>query len=223
MPAGRPPKNPDQKVGHYEPTALIGEVVAPLNAPSFICPEPPRTADGKELLPEMKLLWEAYWFSPVVHATDLFDAEGHISHDSVQRPVLVDWIRARNRLDVTQKITTSTPLVMGSKDQPVLNPLIQLERELRQVINRCEEVLGLTPLHAARLGITTGAEALTSSALNKELNEAAGNRQIGVTTSPAVLEGLRLSELQALAGEYDVRGRARMNKPELAAALSEAM
>jgi hypothetical protein len=218
-PAGRPPKNPDQKVGHYQPTALIGEVVDAPPPPLFICPEPPLMPDGTELLPEMKLLWEAYWFSPVVHATDLFDADGHISRDSVQRPVLMDWIRARNRLEMVQKITTKTPLVKGSTGQPVLNPLVALEAQLRQVINRCEEVLGLTPLHAARLGITKGTEQMTASALNRELNEAGG----GVHTSPVVLEGLRLEELQELAREYDVRGRSTMRKQALAKALSEAM
>jgi hypothetical protein len=221
-PAGRPPKNPDQKVGHYQPETLIGEVVDVPAPPSFICPEPPLASDGKELLPEMKLLWEAYWFSPVVHATDLLDADGHPHHDSVQRPVLVDWVRSRNRLAVIEMITTKTPLVEGSQGQPRVNPLVSVETFLRTVINRCEEVLGLTPLHAARLGITKGAEAMTAASLNKELNEAGGIRH-SVDTSPAVLEVLTIAELRALGQEYGVRGMWKMNKPALARALSAVM
>jgi len=209
-------------VGHYQPAVLIGELVESPPPPSFICPEPPLASDGKELLPEMKLLWEAYWFSPVVHATDLLDADGHPHRDSVQRPVLVDWIRSRNRLEIIEKITTKTPLVEGSQGQPRVNPLVSVETFLRTVINRCEEVLGLTPLHAARLGITKGAEAMTAASLNKELNEAGGIKH-SVNTSPAVLEALSIAELRTLAQEYEVRGRWAMNKPALAKALAAVM
>jgi phage terminase small subunit len=60
-------------------------------------------------------------------------------------------------VDEREKLRAATvraPLVKGSHEQLILNPLVRRIRELNREIARAEEHFGMTPLARLRLGVT---------------------------------------------------------------------
>jgi P27 family predicted phage terminase small subunit len=208
---GRPRKPPGEATGHrkHEPPveAEVVEVVAlEPRPPDYIVPPPPRTPDGGELLDSSKLLWDAYWLSPVVAALD--------SMNGIDRYGVEDWILLVNELAVvTDVVTRSGRMVAGSMGQPVMNPLIAYADKLRSRILEREERLGLNPRDRARLGIAVGEARLTAERLNEELNAAALGGALVDFREPT------LAELRAAARDAGLPGYSKMRKAALLAAL----
>lgn len=58
--------------------------------------------------------------------------------------------------EVVEKRIWAQPLVKGSMDQDVINPLLTLQKELSREIEHIENQIGLLPLAQMRLGIAIG-------------------------------------------------------------------
>lgn len=102
----------------------------------------PRLPD--ELGDHAAAVWAAFWASKVSGAVDL-DADGE---------ALRHWIRCVDEREKLRGATARAPLVKGSHEQLMLNPLFRRIRELNREIARAEEHFGMTPLARMRLGVT---------------------------------------------------------------------
>lgn len=89
-------------------------------------------------------VWSAFWASRVSGAVDLM-ADGE---------ALRHWILCVNEREKLRAATVRAPLVKGSHEQLMLNPLFRHIRELNREIARVEEHFGMTPLARLRLGVT---------------------------------------------------------------------
>lgn len=133
--AGKRQKPPDQIVyrrgGRVKPLAVVS------------------AAEGRPAAPEglgehAQAAWEAFWESRVSGAVDLV-ADGE---------ALRHWILCVDEREKLRAATARAPLVKGSHEQLMLNPLFRRVRELNQEIARAEEHFGMTPLARLRLGVT---------------------------------------------------------------------
>lgn len=158
---GRPRKDPEKKVGHYEPQVAAvsgGAVVERIHVP-----EAPRMPDGTELLPGPLLLWSRFWESQLVRALDALEG--------VDRAIVDKWVLAENRLVVVEQTIDETGyLTSGSMDQVTLNPLWRARKDLQDEIRRYWEVLGLTPRDRARLGIDLIRQQSDAASWNERLS-----------------------------------------------------
>lgn len=102
----------------------------------------PRIPDG--LGGHAAAVWAAFWASRVSGAVDL-DADGE---------ALRLWILCVDDREKLRGATARAPLVKGSHDQLMLNPLLGRLRDLNRKISRAEEHFGMTPLARLRLGMT---------------------------------------------------------------------
>jgi hypothetical protein len=89
-------------------------------------------------------VWSAFWASRVSGAIDLL-ADGE---------ALRHWILCVDEREKLRAATVRAPLVKGSHEQLMLNPLFRRLRELNREIARAEEHFGMTPLARLRLGVT---------------------------------------------------------------------
>ncbi len=169
MPGGRPRKPDAQRQGHRTLS------VVPLQAAvaRFVVPEPPLTVLGEQLAVRSLLLWDRLWLAPVARALD--------GVDGIDRYVVDEWIRAVDRIEHLDRVIQETPLVRGSKGQPVANPLAAERDEQRRVIWRAQEKLGLTPQDRARLGLVIG-EVSGIARMNEVLDAATRNEAFGDET-----------------------------------------
>jgi len=158
---GRPPKPEAQKTFHRPSRTRQLAVVSATPPPRFVIPEPPLTVLGEPLADRSLLLWDRLWLAPVARVLD--------GVDGIDRYVVEEWIRAVDRIEYLDRVIQETPLVRGSKGQPVANPLVAERDEQRRVIWRAQEKLGLTPQDRARLGLAIG-EVATSVTLNEHLD-----------------------------------------------------
>lgn len=108
-------------------------------APAHIAPTAP---DG--LGEHAAAVWTTFWASKVSGAVDL-DADGE---------ALRHWIRCVDERENLRGATSRAPLVKGSHEQLMLNPLFRRLRDLNREIARAEEHFGMTPLARLRLGVT---------------------------------------------------------------------
>lgn len=108
-------------------------------APATVTPTPPEDVGEHALA-----VWSAFWASRVSGAIDLL-ADGE---------ALRHWIRCVDERERLRVATSRAPLVKGSHDQLMLNPLFRRIRELNREIARAEEHFGMTPLARMRLGVT---------------------------------------------------------------------
>ena len=133
--AGKRQKPPDELVYRH------GGRVKPLVpvAPAHLAP---RLPDG--LGDHAATVWAAFWASRVSGAVDL-DADGE---------ALRHWIRCVDEREKLRAATSRAPLVKGSHEQLMLNPLFRRLRDLNREIARAEEHFGMTPLARMRLGVT---------------------------------------------------------------------
>lgn len=100
-------------------------------------------------------VWRAFWMSPVSRLADI-DAHGE---------ALRHWIRLVHQRTWLWESYRKQPLVLGSKNQPMTNPIWRQVRELSAEIATYEEAFGMTPLAQLRLGV----EFLTGQALQASL------------------------------------------------------
>jgi len=89
-------------------------------------------------------VWSAFWASRVSGAVDLM-ADGE---------ALRHWILCVNERETLRAATVRAPVVKGSHEQLMLNPLFRRLRDLNREIARAEEHFGMTPLARLRLGVT---------------------------------------------------------------------
>lgn len=89
-------------------------------------------------------VWTAFWASKVSGAVDL-DADGE---------ALRHWILCVDEREKLRVATSRAPVVKGSHEQLMLNPLFRRIRELNREVARAEEHFGMTPLARLRLGVT---------------------------------------------------------------------
>lgn len=64
------------------------------------------------------------------------------------------WILGVDEREKLRAATVRAPLVKGSREQLMLNPLFRRLRDLNREIARAEEHFGMTPLARLRLGVT---------------------------------------------------------------------
>jgi phage terminase small subunit len=64
------------------------------------------------------------------------------------------WILCVEEREKLRAATVRAPLVKGSHEQLMLNPLLRRIRDLNREIARAEEHFGMTPLARLRLGVT---------------------------------------------------------------------
>jgi phage terminase small subunit len=133
--AGKRQKPPDELVyrrgGRVKPLVQV--------APAHVAPPAP---DG--LGEHAVALWTTFWASKVSGAVDL-DADGE---------ALRHWILCVDEREKLRAATVRAPLVKGSHEQLMLNPLFRRIRDLNREIARAEEHFGMTPLARLRLGVT---------------------------------------------------------------------
>jgi hypothetical protein len=107
--------------------------------PASIAPTPPEGVGEHALA-----VWSTLWASRVSGAIDLL-ADGE---------ALRHWILGVDEREKLRAATVRAPLVKGSHEQLMLNPLFRRLRELNREIARAEEHFGMTPLARLRLGVT---------------------------------------------------------------------
>ena len=108
-------------------------------APATSAPAPPEGVGE-----HAAAVWAAFWASRVSGAIDLL-ADGE---------ALRHWIRCVDEREKLRAATVRAPLVKGSHEQLMLNPLFRRLRDLNAEIARAEEHFGMTPLARLRLGVT---------------------------------------------------------------------
>ena len=163
---GRPRKLPGERVDARRQREAPAIVVPSAPPDAFIIPEPPEHANGDGIGDRALLLWDAFWLSPSARVVEL---------SGVERYVVDDWIRAVDELETIERVIRDARLVQGSTGQPVLNPLHARAQAMRQVIDRCQQKLGLSPQDRARLGIAIGEQAMTAARLNERLRQEAAS------------------------------------------------
>ena len=89
-------------------------------------------------------VWRAFWASKVSGAVDVM----------VDGEALRHWILCVDEREKLRAATVRAPLVKGSHEQLMLNPLFRRLRDLNREIAAAEEHFGMTPLARLRLGVT---------------------------------------------------------------------
>ena len=134
--AGKRQRDPgqlaDRRPQRARPLTVLAEPVATL-------PDLPPDMDG-----EAARVWTEFWSSPVARTVTW----------SAHREALEHWIRCVNQRYRLWEAWTKQPLIRGSHDQLVTNPLYRQIRSLNEEIHRAEEQFGMTPLAQLRLGVT---------------------------------------------------------------------
>lgn len=133
--AGKRQKPPDELV--YRRGGRV-KALAPV-APAPLTPPLP---DG--LGDHAAVVWAEFWASRVSGAVDLLGDGEALRH----------WILCVDEREKLRAATSRAPLVKGSHEQLMLNPLFRRLRDLNREIARAEEHFGMTPLARMRLGVT---------------------------------------------------------------------
>ena len=122
----------DRRPQRARPLTVLAEgVVSP--------PAPPADIDD-----EAVQVWTEFWTSPVARTVTW----------SAHREALEHWIRCVSQRHRLWDTWTKQPLIRGSHDQLVTNPLYRQIKSLNEEIHRAEEQFGMTPLAQLRLGVT---------------------------------------------------------------------
>ncbi len=213
---GRPRKPADRAQGHreHEPRAIVPvEVDAQPVAHVDVVPAPPLTAAGNQLLDEVLLLWDDFWSSPLVTALD--------GVAGVDRVVVNRWILTENEVEVLDRaIAEEGYYVTGSKGQVRANPLLNERHALKAEAERFWVQLGIGPRNRAQLGIDVAGATTAAMRLNEKLAATArGERAEEVDDD---LSDWSRGELLEEAKELGIRGRTRMKRADLEAAIEEA-
>jgi len=133
--AGKRQKPPDELV--YRRGGRVKALV-PVT-PATVVPTPPEGV-GEHAIS----VWSTFWTSRGSGAVDLL-ADGE---------ALRHWILCVDEREKLRAATVRAPLLKGSHEQLMLNPLFRRLRDLNREIARAEEHFGMTPLARLRLGVT---------------------------------------------------------------------
>src|SRR5665647_2703105 len=125
--AGKRQRSPDQLIDRrpqrFRPLTVLPEVL--VTAP------PPPADIGDEAL----RIWTEFWTSRVASTVTW----------SAHREALQHWIRCVNQRHRLWETWTKQPLIRGSHDQLVTNPLYRQIKSLNEEIHRAEDQFGMTP------------------------------------------------------------------------------
>lgn len=150
--AGPAPKPADRRQRRNKPTALR---VMPAGKLGSKTPAPPTG-----LLATTRAEWKTFWGSELAQLveqdTDLPALERLFSYYDEHRRAM--------------KMARKERLVVGSKGQTVLNPLLKYTESLAKEIRALEDRFGLTPKARLTLGITFGEAARSLADLNRSLD-----------------------------------------------------
>ena len=157
---GRIPKDKDKLVGHRDNNLNVIK-----GGVSFDVPKP-----NSRWLRKTKTQWQDYWDSDLAKTAQIVDFPAFYR--------LFQFYDEAERANRTIQQMGSAGLIdVGSKGQPVVNPLINLTLKLEDKILRLEQELGLTPLARQRLGIAYS-EAQTGFAQLQKLLELDDQKEI---------------------------------------------
>jgi P27 family predicted phage terminase small subunit len=147
---GRLAKPTERKQGHYQSRGLsvVGTAMAGT-------PKPP-----PGLLKATQRGWERFWASDL--AQFVTDSD---------RPALERLFQLRDDLERARRAYRRNPLVRGSKDQWVRNPVALDIAACHPQITALEDRFGLSPRSRLRLGITLGEAQATFADLHASLEE----------------------------------------------------
>lgn len=118
----------------------------------------PRRPPG--LCPEAVRQWDRYW-----------ESNSAMVQTHGDRGVVMRWIDAVDRYLRTIGEADKRPLVLGSQDQEVENPLYKIADKALGTIERCEKQLGIGALNRAGLGIAVITEARSLADMNSKYGE----------------------------------------------------
>lgn len=99
--------------------------------------------------------WAAFWQ----------DRPAHLVTPAV-KVVLLRWIDALDRYLRTIGEADESPLVPGSQDQMVMNPLYRIAEQALATVHACERQLGIGGLNAASLGLAAISEQRSLAQMN---------------------------------------------------------
>jgi len=99
--------------------------------------------------------WELYWGSAAATVQSQAD-----------RGVLIRWIDAVDRYFRLMGEADKKPLVRGSQDQEVANPLYAIAEKALRTIETCEKQLGIGALNRSSLGIAVITEQRSLADMN---------------------------------------------------------
>jgi hypothetical protein len=151
--AGQRQKDPSLLVNRRGGRGTTFDVVV---NPDRVAPKPP-----PGLTIYSRRVWRDFWSSWV---SDAVDMEAHGER-------LRHWIRCVDERARLWPLVVQEPLVLGSKGQPVLNPLVARIRELTRDIERAEDSYGMTPLAKFRMALTATDAQRSANDLRRELVE----------------------------------------------------
>ena len=100
-------------------------------------------------------IWDAYWDDAVASV-----------QTGVDRGLLGRWITEYDRYLRTVAEADQEPLVAGSKEQMVENPLYRIAYRALDAAERCERQIGIGPLHRSSLGIAVITERKSLADMN---------------------------------------------------------
>jgi len=110
-----------------------------------------------DLCAEAVRQWDAYW-----------ESSGALVQTAGDRGVVIRWIDAVNRYLRVIGEADLEPLVTGSQDQLVENPLYKIAEKALGTIERAEKQLGIGALNRAGLGIAVITEARSLADMNSK-------------------------------------------------------
>lgn len=91
-----------------------------------------------------RAIWRAFWRSPAGAVTNM---EAYI-------PTLHHWIGCVSERAHLKEAIAKEPMVKGSMEQDVVNPLVSYLKEIERKIEKYEADFGMVPIAALRLNIT---------------------------------------------------------------------
>jgi P27 family predicted phage terminase small subunit len=128
-------------------------------------------------------LWDAYWLDTVATV-----------QTPVDRGVLTRWITEYDRYLRTVAEADKQPLVAGSKDQLVENPLYKIAYRALDAAEKCERQMGVGALNRSTLGIAVIAEQKSLQNMNARYGGGDGDGDSQPATArpdPRVIEAAR--------------------------------
>ena len=151
---GRIPKQKDKLTGHRDSTLSVLQ-----GGKAFETPKA-----NSRWLTKTRNYWKQYWDSELASTAQQVDFPAFYRlfqfYDEVERA---------NR--TIQNMGNGGLIDVGSKGQPVVNPLIILTLKLEEKILKLEQELGLTPLSRQRLGISFSENAMGFRQLQQLLQD----------------------------------------------------
>ena len=151
---GRIPKQKDKLQGHRDNSLSVIQ-----GGKQFETPKP-----NSRWLTKTRKYWNEYWDSDLAQTAQKVDFPAFYRlfqfYDEVERA---------NR--TIQNMGNGGLIDVGSKGQPVVNPLIILTLKLEEKILKLEQELGLTPLSRQRLGISFSENAMGFRQLQQLLQD----------------------------------------------------